>query len=158
MNGPPSWFRQSSRSLSSCSFPRVWCSRSRGSMVPPHRFGARGLFLIVGILDEEPGGLIDSHAETVHSNGANGAGDAQQGFARLGKPVFGRPVFVHGARSGVARIENHLLRVVGPALDEGVASENPCHVGCAGGVEGEELDIVAGIRLVDADDVRGVSS
>ena len=58
-------------------------------------------------------------------------GPTSERFVGLGHAVFCRPHFLLGARIDCvaeAFVEHHFFRVVGPALDEGVAPEDLFHL------------------------------
>ncbi len=84
-------------------------------------------------------------------DGVDEAGVAEEGVLELAEAdEFGFAlVFCAGAGLAVALVEHHLLGVVGPAFDVGVGAEEFADL--AGElVLPEELDVVAGVGLVDA--------
>ena len=107
-------------------------------------------------------GLIEGHFAGVHLDADDEAGVAQQCVLELAEAEELGFALVLGAGAGLAvtLVEHHLFAVVGPALDVSVGAEQ---LADAAGRLGhpEELDVVAGVGLVDRGgddraDVEGV--
>ena len=79
---------------------------------------------------------------------------AQQGLVRLSEPIFGANHLV--ALRAVTFIDQHLLGIVGPALDKSVTAENLFHFRGRRSFQMKELQVMARKRLVNRDDVGRV--
>ena len=95
------------------------------------------------LVDKELGPLLDRPALGVQLDADDVAAVAQEGLLKLGQPDL-------GVATAEAFVDHHLLAVVGPALGVGPAIEQFPDLGREPpGVE--ELEVVAGIGLVDVD-------